>query len=1103
MVSNKSEASKQQFPIVGIACSFGGIDLLKKILTYTDQNANIAYVILHTLSTSHEKELIDNLAEESKLPIEKVTKTTVITPNKVYVITEKQSPAILGLNLDLKRDKDQSNLTKDNFFTSLADGYKNFAVGIILSDTTTAYSIGLEHIKENGGISFTASTEGSDDKQIFSNSDEGDTVDFVLKPEEIPEKIKSYFQHYPLNSLYNGKSQSIIEEELFRKVIAHIRIYSEIDFTHYKRPTLYRRIIRRMAICQVNSLEDYLKCLQSNNEETAVLVQELLIKVTSFYRDPGLFEDICEKLVAKISKQKNKDESIRIWSAGCATGEEVYTLAICLFKALEKKNKLNYFNIQIFGTDISGASIEKARKAVYSESALQNLSTEQKQKFFKPFNGGYQVSRILRENIVFAKHNMITDPPLAKMDLISCRNVLIYFDSFLQKKVLENFHFALNPEGVLLLGKSETAGTDSDLFLTLSKKNKTYSRKQGKGKYYRLPFKSGLNKSKEINTMVLDQQPEFNLDVNKQAQDVLLSSYAPTNALIDENFQVINTQGNISEFLKVQSGKPSHSILNMVPSSMAFEIRNGVHKLSEDGTDLGVYKKEIQIKNNDKTESINFEIVKLNKNTEPHYLIIFKKNSKKPSFLEKLVHSFKNVRSTDNSIKEKNDVLEKELALTRADMHKIGERQSQVNQDLQTTNEELLSNNEEMQSLNEELETSKEEVLSSNEELVIVNQELLEKQQQLENALTYSEGIITTLREPFLVLDKELCIISANASFRKHFMVMESQLKGKTIDTIQQGQWNNNELKKLLHDLIPKDTELVDFELKINLNGLGSRQLFLNAKEISYPGQDQKMILLAIEDATERINTLKKYKDTITKLNKANEHLENFARVASHDLQEPLRKIQIFASLLNQNDVEDKKAYLKKIEKSAHKMSVLIADLLTFSSISDKEELFDKTDLNATLSDITFDLEMTINNAGADVHIDELPVIEAIPVQMRQLFTNLISNGLKFSRNDVKPIIKVYSQNLSDRAIENHKLDPNKKYTQITVSDNGIGIDAKHQKQVFAIFKRLHSQSEYEGSGIGLALCKTIVKNHKGHIHIDSEVGNGTQFHVILPIDRN
>ena len=1100
---DKPKNLMQQFPIVGVGASAGGIESFKKLLKNTDPDANIAYVLVQHLDPSHKSILADILSKVSKLPVEEINKTTTVAPNKVYIIPSNQSLSISGLNLVLEeRNTKHPHLPIDSFFTSLATEHKNFAVGIVLSGNANDGSIGLKRIKENGGFCFAEDPETLQHNSMPQNAIDEGAVDFVLKAEDMPTKIKNYYNDYPLSTRFKEKNQTHISEELFRKIISHVRLYSDIDFSHYKKPTLFRRIIRRMAVCQIKNPDDYIKYLKTSKEEVQVLVQELLIQVSWFFRDPGVFEDICEKLVIKISSQKSKNQAIRIWCAGCATGEEVYSIAMSLYKELERKNKLNYYNIQIFGTDVSDVAIEKARKAIYKKSELENLSPELIQTFFVQTIEGYQINKKLRDSIVFAKHNMLTDPPLAKMDLISCRNVLIYFDSFLQKRVLETFHFALNSDGVLVLGKSETAGTDSDLFLSLSKKNKSYTRKSGKGKYYRLPFKSGLNKSKEIGNTISNTHSKFDSDIKKQAQDIVLSSYAPTYALIDDNFQVIHTQGKISEFLQLQSGKPSYSILNMVSSSMAFEIRNGIHKLQEGNNDIGVFKKEVQYTENKSIQHISIEIVSITKSAEPHFLIVFNKVSKTPSFIDNVLKIFKTVNRKDESVNQKNAALEKELALTRADMQKIGERQSQVNQELQTTNEELLSNNEEMQSLNEELETSKEEVLSTNEELVILNQELLEKHQQLQNSLIYTEGIITTLREPFLVLDNNLNIVSANTSFKMQFMVMESQLEGMSLNTIQQGQWNNKELNKLLLELIPKKTNLVDFELNLALNGLGQRTLYLNAKEISYLEQKEKMILLAIEDATERLSTLEKYKTNIAKLNKANEHLENFARVASHDLQEPLRKIQTFSNLINHNQVENKDLYLRKIEKSAQQMSFLIKDLLTYSRISDKEELFVKTDLNETLKNILYDLELIIETKKAKISIDELPKIDAIPVQMRQLFTNIITNSLKFSKEGEIPLIKIYSKHATESDISAHGLNDNKKYTKITVSDNGIGLDQKNSDKVFTIFRRLHAQSEYEGSGIGLALCKAIVVNHGGHIFIESELGQGAKFNIILPHKR-
>jgi len=458
-------------------------------------------------------------------------------------------------------------------------------------------------------------------------------------------------------------------------------------------------------------------------------------------------------------------------------------------------------------------------------------------------------------------------------------------------------------------------------------------------------------------------------------------------------------------------------------------------------------------------------------------------------------------------------------------MRSVTEDQEAANEELQSSNEELLSGSEELQSLNEELETSKEEVQTSNEELIIVNQELLDRNEQLNLSRLYAESILTTINEPLIILTKELKVRSANRAFYDKFQVKEDDTVGKLLFELGNKQWNIPVLKKMLEKILPQNINIVDFEVMANFPALGERIMLLNAIQIIRDHNEQQSILIAIEDITQKWKKHKEERELAAELEKmvfdrtfslheanvqlqlSNENLAQFAYIASHDLQEPLRKIRTFSSMLQDKHYSDLstpvKGLVEKINASSERMSTLVKDLLNFSKVLQSKSLFEQTDLDNVLNNVISDLDLLIDEKKVLINREPLPAIEAIPIQMNQLFYNLISNAIKFSKNGIAPVITITSRMLSiEEMAKLVNISPKYSYFQIEIKDNGIGFDQRLEKQLFLAFRRLHSQEKYTGTGIGLALCKKIVNNHHGEISAKSKGNEGSVFRVILPFDE-
>ncbi len=1091
-----SKLTPLDFTVVGIGASAGGIDSFKKFLEAIPEKSGMAFILVQHLSPSHDSILPEILSRATPIPVKEIMDDCEIEPDHIYVIPENKLLKVTDCSLKLlPRDDSMLQMPIDVFFTSLARVHKALAIGVVLSGTARDGTVGLKEIQENGGITFVEDPDLAAWPGMPKSAIDACVVDFMLPAEAIPAKLLQV-----RSTCTEGDSGDTHKTEpggnALKKILTLILHENGVDFNHYKKPTLLRRIDRRMVINQISSHGKYLDFLRKNHIERQALFEDLLIKVSSFFRDPEIFEELSGSVLPKLLEGLSDKNPIRIWVAGCATGEEVYSLAITLFELLGgigESASRNRTKIQFFATDASETAIEKARMGIYRISELESVPASRLNTYFTKADGNYRVIKQVRDTIVFAVHNFLEDPPFSSLDLISCRNVFIYFKPFLQKKALTTFHYALKENGLLLLGKAETPQRPIDLFTPFSKKGNLFSRKSGMGHFSQNLQKQGRHKEQ------IGALPTTRADYKKSAEAIVISKYSPANVIVDQHTVVVNIAGDIAPFLELPTGKPSHELLKMARKELAFELRNALHKAK--ASQEAVVKEGIPFIYNGEAFMASLEIVPLTNILLPHYLILFQKKSQNTSESEKSGKTSKSdfASSEINHLQKRNKNLEKELEQVREDVRDITENQEAYNEELQGANEK-------MQILNEELETSKEEVQSTNEELIVVNRELIEKQDELNDSLNFSDDVIATVHGAFLVLENDFCIRKANAAFFKKFGLDESEVEGKSFFEIQNQQWNDKQLRTLLENLLPEKQRIADEEIKITVGPDDERIYLFNAREIMRKKEDKKLILLAIENITRRKKIETDLKVTNKELTETNDQLDRYVNLASHDLQEPLRKIMIFSDrLMGRGNITDDadKTIVGKIEDAAQRMSGLVKGLLEYSRVAHHGELFEPTDLNRIVDEILIDFELLIEEKGTKIAVDTLPEIEAVPLQMGQLLNNLIGNALKFTKKDDVPEIRITSRPFpNNKTAEFPSLSPELSYTELIVRDNGIGFNPKYQEQIFMIFQRLRQSLEHKGSGIGLSLVKKIVENHHGAIYTVSEEGKGAAFHVILPVEQ-
>ncbi|HEX8268320.1 MAG TPA: chemotaxis protein CheB [Flavobacterium sp.] len=839
--------SKNLFPVVGIGASAGGLDAFKKVLSAIPAKSGMAFVLVQHLTPTQESILPELLQRVTPIEVKQISDDLKVEPNTIYIIPSNKmltaNDGVLQLSPRSEASAKTKNMPIDLFFSSLAEVHQEHAIGVILSGLANDGTLGLKSIKDHGGITFAQDEDSAEFDGMPTSAIQAGVVDFVLPPEDIIARIIEIKRKITRSDdeLLNLPKQ---EEDIYKQTLTILRMRKGTDFTFYKQATIRRRILRRIALTNKSTSAEYLKYLRENTAEQDILHQNLLIPVTEFFRDHKIFDSLCNSIFPEILKNKANDRPIRIWLAGCSTGQEVYSMAICLKEFLGSKTE----RVQIFATDISEPAIAKARSGIYTKQEVAGLSNYRLSENFIQNGDNYQVNKALRDMCVFALHNFLKDPPFGNLNFISCRNVLIYMEPYLQKKAFATFHYALIPKGFLLLGKSESINTVPDLFAPFNQQHKIFIRKDAQARYMHV---ATTKSEMYIDNKNSAPEPESAvIDYKKTTDEILLNKYTPSGVVVNDVLDIIQFRGNTSSFLAQMSGKPSHNLMKLAKPELAFELRNLLMKVKK--VNKTVIKDNIRIKEDGQHRIVTIEALPLPNTIDPHYLVLFREtlnieaNPRQvaPSESSEPADDYKDAR-----IKQ----LEMELAQIRDDMRTVTEEQEAANEELQSANEELLSGSEELQSLNEELETGKEELQSTNEELTVMNQEMLSLNEQLTDAIDYAESVVATIHEPLVVLDAAMKVRSANKAFYTLFGVSPEDTEGESIFQIGNQQWNDPVLQTMFKEILPKHKNLVNHEVTFFLPQLGMRTILLNAKGMRPTKSKEPLILVVLQDVTERL----------------------------------------------------------------------------------------------------------------------------------------------------------------------------------------------------------------------------------------------------------
>jgi len=862
-LKNDSEAKKNKFPIACIGASAGGLEALEQFISHIPADSGIAYVVIQHLDPTQKGMLPELLQRKTVMKVLQVKNRMMVKANHVYVIPPNKNMSIANGMLYLVDPAEIRGLRLpiDFFMRSLAIDQHEKAIGIILSGMGSDGSFGLSAIKEQNGIIMAQDPADAKFDSMPRNAINSLVVDIVAPANELPVLLINYLNHIP--QIISKPVTDYQDKTSLEKIILLIREQTGNDFSMYKKNTIYRRIERRMGVHQINKINSYVNFMKSNPKEVEILFKELMIGVTKFFREPEMWDKLTKDVLPDLMIKQHKGAVVRAWIAGCSTGEEAYSLAIVLKETLDKIKPNIGILIQIFATDLDNEAIETARKGVFTANITADVSPERLNRFFIFQDDQYRIKTEIREMIVFAQHNIAMDPPFTKLNILSCRNLLIYMDSELQKKMLGLFYYSMLPEAILLLGSSESLGNQSHLFKSVDDKLKIFKQSASVASNPEsYDFTSNYSRSKS-SSMVQKKQIRTIQNIEELTDKLLLQHFSPPGVLVNENGDILYISGRTGKYLEPAVGKANMNIYAMLREGLRSEFPTAFRK-AVTNQDIVILQNQT-VGTNGGTQNLNVTIKWIDKPDalKGLILIIFIDLPK----VAKLEHQLKSRKG--NNASSRQDELEEELHHTREEMQKSLEEMQTSQEELKSTNEELQSTNEELQSTNEELTSSKEEMQSLNEELQTVNVEMQSKIDEFSRVNNDMNNLLNSTEIATLFLDKELNIRRYTPQATKIFKLIKSDIGRPITDLVSDLIY-----PELMHDSSEVLKTLVFIKKQIPTRD----QRWYSVRIMPYRTQEDRIDGLVI--TLFNITDMKQMED---KLNE-NENMRQFIMNSSSDL---------------------------------------------------------------------------------------------------------------------------------------------------------------------------------------------------------------------------
>ena len=1196
--------------VVGIGASAGGIPACRTLLEHLPVDAGIAYVIIQHLAPEHESHIAEILKSATRLPITQISSTKRLKPNHVYVIAPATSLLIRGGVLEVGKPEQPHFRARpiDAFFSSLGASLKEGAVGIVLSGTGDDGSAGLKEIQAGGGLCLVQEPDTAEFDAMPRSAIKTGVADAVVAPEEMG-KILEEFSAAPSvrPALHVDHEGSSVEPgEGLEAILALLSKQYGVNFHDYKMGTLRRRTARRMGLHQLTEWPDYLEHLHAHPEEVEALYRDVLIGVTGFFRDSESWRYLEEKVVPELLDKHDRNMPVRVWSAGCATGEEAYSLAMVFLEQIERRG--SRLKLQVFASDLSHEALAVARHGVYHASIEPDISEERLHRFFHRVEEGFQVDRALRDAVTFASHSLLSSPPFASLDLVSCRNVLIYLQPPAQERILELFHFALRAKGILWLGSSETNGQRAELFNVCSSKHRMY-----------FPTAAGGSTRQQVPRWVEDRSlvhglpkgkagPRQESKVARRLEQFVLQRYTTACVIVDSSFDIRYFFGPTAEYLTMSPGEARLDLLSWIRPGMYAKLRAGLTEAVANTRMTTVTDMRVERDSGTARVEITIDPLASVPDADGLLLVVFRDI---PQAVEVATRSVTGSSAEERLIHQ----LEEELKDTRLELQSSGEQLDTVNEEYRASHEELLSLNEELQSGNEELESSKEELQSLNEELMTINHQLEDRNAELhgltsdlnnilvatavptlflnrklqirrftptvsqimrifqtdvgrpfnhlsmhvldenlladaqrvldllvpieaevsaddgrcfirrvlpyrtederidgvcityhdisglkraavenEEARAFAEAIIRASRTPILVLDARLRVISANESFYRAFQTLEGDTIGRGFFELGNHHWNIPLLRSMLDDILPREGAIRDYDVEHGFENIGWRVMSLNGS-IMKRADLPDLILLSIEDVTDLRRAEAAAQRHSDELVRDHRLKDEFLAMLGHELRNPLSALANGLHLVQRTADIPERVILAgaMMDRQIQRMTTLLDQLLDVARVTSG-----KLDVARKVVDVADAARSAIETITPMMESARQALIVGLPpagtalvlgdwVRLAQVVENLLANSAKYTESGGSIWLTI---------------EPTEDMVKLSVRDTGIGMEPELIEHVFDLFTQAPRSLERAqgGLGLGLALVRSLVEMHRGHVEAFSAgLGQGSEFVVTLP----
>lgn len=1072
----------ERLAIVGIGASAGGLRALQRLLGNLPEDTGMAFVVIVHLDPHHESQMAELLQSNTAMPVRQVTRSLAVQPNHVYIIPPDKDLAMADgeLRVSARTATVRGRAPIDVFFRTLAETHDTDAVGVILSGTGSDGAQGVRWIKERGGVTMAqAPTDAEYDGMPRSAIDTGQ-VDVVLPAADLAVELARLRLAATTIALpAEGEELGDREAAALGKILGHVRMKTGRDFTSYKHATVLRRLERRMQFAGTESLAEYLGVLRDSPVETSTLFNDFLIVVTSFFRDPDAFDALEREVVPALFADKGPEDDVRVWVAGCATGEEAYSLAILLCEYADRLEAPP--KTQIFATDVNEKSFAFAREGLYPESIATDVAPARLQRFFSPESGGYRVKKSIREKVLFATHDLLKDPPFLRLDLVSCRNVLIYLQRETQQRLLELFHFALRPAGHLFLGGAESTDPASKLFTAVDKKGRIYRSLNG-------PHPLALRGTPltpvepRTTTGAPYRPPAFSFGALHQR---LVEAYAPPSLVVSAGGEVVHLSNRAGGYLRHAGGVPTNKLLDMVQGDLRVQLRALLRAALRTGMPAEAQGVRFDVDGKQRKVDVKVHPLPAGDSAGSFALVVFDEHPGSRSARSRTAA----VRASESSRVASLEQLEQELKETKAHLAATLEDHEGMIEELRASNEELQSITEEQTAVAEELESSKEELQSINEELRTINQEHRIRNEELAQVNSDLINLIDSTDIGTVFLDRELQVRRFTPQVAQVFNLVPADVGRPLSHITHRLDYHDLEadVRAVLATLVRREREVPSDDGR-----------WFVVRLSPYRSVDDKIdgVVVTLIDTTARKGAELDREALLKRVGDASTAKSNFIGVMSHEFRTPLNAILGYADILHDGVIgpitSEQRAKLERIVFNARHLEDMVKEILasTQGDVVATVLEYKAVELGKLVREIATSIESLAESKGLSLHV-EVPdgpmTIVTDPMKLRHILVNLLGNAIRYT----------------DHGQVSLRIRSRGGVVILEIEDTGIGIASEHQERIFERFWQV-DQSDTRirgGSGLGLMVVRELARALGGDVEVESEIGRGSLFRVRLPHD--